>query len=96
MNWISKRWTAFWLGADYWASNVLWDDPDITISSKVAEARDAGKWWGKAGCKVLNVLFLTQDHCSGAVEHDQERASAAVSELQAQKEKEAGDNNAGL
>ena len=75
------RWRNGWLGLDYGVSQFIWEDPDVTISSKTAEARNAGKWWGKVGCKVLNVLFFTSDHCSGALVHDKERAEEAVKEL---------------
>jgi len=82
MNW----WRNFWVATDVWVSNWIWADPNITISSKTAEARADGKWWGKAGCKVLNFLFQTQDHCSGAIDGDIDRAKKAAQELERYKD----------
>lgn len=67
---------------DQTISNAVWDDPDVTISSKTAEARLDGKLWGKCGCWLLNKLFNAEDHCSGALEHDLERAEQAEEELE--------------
>lgn len=77
-----SRWAAFWLGLDYSLSQLIWEDPNITISSKTAEARLEGKKWGCWGCKALNVLFHVPDHCGGALLHDYQRAKAAEAELE--------------
>lgn len=74
---LRDHWYNFWLATDYYVSSLIWHDQDITISSQTAKARDAGKQWGCWGCKALNVMFRTSDHCGGALVHDGERAAQA-------------------
>jgi hypothetical protein len=76
-------WKSFWLGEDYAIAEAATGKSDVTISSRVAQARLAGKWWGVWGCKALNVLFMAEDHCGGAIQHDLERANDAEAELEA-------------
>lgn len=36
-------------------------DPDETITSRAARARERGAWWGKVGCSVLD--RIDPEHC---------------------------------
>jgi len=74
-------WRNFWIATDVWVSNMIWADPNITISSKTAEARASGKLWGKIGCRILNFLFRSPDHCAKALAGDLTRAKQAENEL---------------
>ncbi|MHB1673790.1 MAG: hypothetical protein ACYCSP_06015 [Acidobacteriaceae bacterium] len=50
--------------------------PDETISSRVARAATAGKWWGKLGSKILD--RFQPDHGAKAEAGDTERGEAVV------------------
>ena len=79
--WIRRRWNLAWLAADYFVSALIWGEPDITISSKTAEARNQGRAWGHCGCVLLNWMFRVADHCSGALLHDRQRAAMTITLL---------------
>ena len=52
--------------------------PDETISSRLARAATAGKWWGKLGSKILDKF--QPDHGAKAMAGDTERGEAVVAE----------------
>lgn len=52
--------------------------PDETISSRLARAAIAGKWWGKLGSKILDKF--QPDHGAKAMAGDTERGEAVVAE----------------
>lgn len=66
---------------DIFADEVAGGPMDETISSRLARAAESGKWWGKLGCKTLN-LFQA-NHGPKAQAGDVERAQSEVEREQA-------------
>ena len=66
------------IAADEAANVVTGGLPDETISSRLARAAIAGKWWGKLGSKILDKF--QPDHGAKAMAGDTERGEAVVAE----------------
>lgn len=67
-----RRWLLNQLIAiDQWANAFLGGDPDETISSRAARARNRGRRWGCALCRLLDAL--DRDHCAKNIEPDRGR-----------------------
>ncbi len=67
-------WCRRWFGTvlialDQLFNAVLGGAPDETISSRLGRHR--ARWWGRAGCAVLD--RLDADHCRKAVQAERER-----------------------
>lgn len=57
----------FWIAVDQWGNAMLGGDPNETISSRAAKARNAKEEWGCVLCQFL--AFVTQsDHCTLSLE----------------------------
>src|SRR5579864_2968264 len=64
-----KNW---WAVVDCFGNALMGGDPDETISSRTAKAREAGDEWACVFCRFLtwcqNTLFRKPgDHCTGAL-----------------------------
>ena len=44
-------------------------DPDETISSRAAKARNRGRWWGCILCRFLD--HIDPKHCASSLEKDE-------------------------
>lgn len=65
-----KRW--LWnilVSLDQMLNTLLRGDPDETVSSRAAKARQRGRRWGCVLCRCLD--WLDPGHCAGAVELDE-------------------------
>lgn len=59
---------------DQLANTVSGGDPDETISSRAAKARDKGRWWGCILCRVID--WFDPSHCDNNIETDEGEKSA--------------------
>lgn len=65
----------WWVTLDCLLNALLGGDPDETVSSRTAKAREAGDEWACVFCKFLTwcqnkVFNKPGDHCSGALERN--------------------------
>lgn len=56
----------FLVSIDQLLNTILGGDPDETVSSRAAKARDSGKKWGKVVCSVLD--RIDPEHCEESKE----------------------------
>lgn len=68
------------VSGDMFLNAVLRGKPGQTISSRLADARAAGRLLGCVLCKVLD--WFEQDHCELARHNDMRRASAVLDDLE--------------
>lgn len=54
---------------DQFANTLAGGNPDETISSRAAKAREKGKRWGCILCGILD--HLDRDHCNRVIERDE-------------------------
>ena len=47
----------------------MYGNPDETISSRAAKARNAGRWWGCIFCRLIDKL--DPNHCDDTIEIDE-------------------------
>ena len=57
------------IGIDQLGNAILRGDPDETISSRSAKARNNGKIWGCVLCRLLD--WLDPNHCNNSLEVDE-------------------------
>lgn len=57
------------IALDQLLNTILSGDPDETISSRACKAQSAGKWWGCALCRFLDLF--ERDHCEKNIEPDE-------------------------
>lgn len=58
------------IGLDEFGNAITGGDPDETISSRAAKARNEKRLWGCVLCKVLAWITAT-DHCTLSIEPDE-------------------------
>ena len=56
------------IGIDQLGNAILRGDPDETVSSRAAKARNRGELWGCYLCAFLD--WLDPDHCTSSIEKD--------------------------
>lgn len=64
--------TYFWnilVSIDQFINTLLYGNPDETISSRAAKARNAGRWWGCIFCRLIDKL--DPNHCDDTIEIDE-------------------------
>ncbi|HZP57252.1 MAG TPA: hypothetical protein VFC53_06825 [Dehalococcoidia bacterium] len=59
------------VATDEWLNALTGGDPDATISLRLAQAKGAGRLWGRIGCRVLD--FLRPGHCAGVLDGEEAR-----------------------
>lgn len=59
---------------DQFGNTLAGGDPDETISSRAAKARNKGKTWGCVLCRVID--WFDTGHCDKNIETDEGDASA--------------------
>ncbi len=59
------------VASDVWLNTILGGDADMTVSLRTARAAKAGRWWGRAGCRVLDLL--SPGHCQAQFQTDEGR-----------------------
>lgn len=57
------------ISIDQFGNAVTGGDPDETISSRAAKAKERGKTWGKLMCKFL--AWFDKGHCAKSLEDDE-------------------------
>lgn len=63
------------------ATDELLEGPmDMTISTRLGIAAMKGKWWGKIGCRLLNLF--QKNHDAKAAAGDLERAAQVTQQIQ--------------
>ncbi len=80
MNRIHRYMIGLTIAGNQLANAITGGQPDMTVSSRAAVARDRGSHVGRAICGVLNVMDRhherkNEDHCQKAIRHLDERLS---------------------
>lgn len=67
------------IAADQFINALFRGNPNQTISSRAADARGAGRWWGCKLCRWLDRFDF--EHCEKARVSDIERAQKVINDL---------------